>query len=229
LAFEVEKKHQRLKDISFVLSYLGSLLIVFGMILLLVPALPWVYYHINVGATSDEVETLTEGGFFGGGAAITVTGIPTPSVTQAPKPVFKLPAYDASLPEKNTLIIPRIGVNGPLVEGTDPTKMLYKGLWRVPNFGTPLKNDLPIIIAAHRYGYIEWSAKFRKTNSFANLPNMKTGDTFQIVWQQRAFTYKVYKMEENKSLTDYEADVILYTCKYLKSPIRIIVYARRIS
>lgn len=233
MPFDIVKQQRSLKDISFVLSYLGFLLITAGTILLLIPALPWVYYRVNVEATSDEVETLT--GFIGIGVTVgptpTVTGsiTPIPTVSKPPKPVFKLPEFDAALPAENTLRIPRIGVDTVLQEGTDSKKALYKGVWRVPEFGTPLKNDSSIILAAHRYGYIEWSPTFRKTSSFANLPNLKVGDTFQIIWDQRAFVYKVYKMEENTQLTDYNADVILYTCKYLKSPVRIVVYAQRVS
>ncbi|MCC7303813.1 sortase [bacterium] len=233
MAFEIAHKQRGLKDISFVLSYLGFLLITAGTILLLIPALPWVYYRINVEATSDEVETLT--GFIGIGAVVgptpTITGglNPTPTVTKTPKPSLKLPEFDASLPRQNTLKIPRIGVNTVIQEGTDSKKALYHGVWRVPEFGTPLRNEDPIILAAHRYGYIEWSPAFRKTSSFANLPNLKNGDTFQMIWEQRSFVYKVYHVEENTVLTDYSADIILYTCKYLKSPVRIVVYAKRIS
>lgn len=234
MAFEVVQKQRQLKDISFILSYLGFLLITAGTILLLIPALPWVYYRVNVEATSDEVETLT--GFIGIGAVIgptpSVTQIgtsPTPTVTKPPKPTFRLPAFDASLPSENTLKIPRIGVNTVLQEGNDSKKALYRGVWRVPEFGTPLRNEDPIILAAHRYGYIEWSSAFRKSSSFANLPNLKVGDTFQVIWEQRAFVYKVYHMEENTKLTDYSADIILYTCKHLKSPVRIVVYANRVS
>lgn len=235
MPFEVIQKQRSLKDLSFVLSYLGFLLITTGTILLLIPALPWVYYRVNGAATSDEIETLT--GFMGIGTVIgasptpSVTGgaLPTPTITKPAKPTFKLPDFDASLPSENTLIIPRIGVKGVLQEGSDSKKALYKGIWRVPEFGTPLKNDASIILAAHRYGYVEWSSSFRKTNSFANLPNVKVGDTFQIIWNQRAFVYKVYKMEESTILSDYNADVILYTCKHLKSPVRIVVYAKRVS
>lgn len=235
MPFDLTKQQRSLKDLSFILTYLGFLLITVGTVLLLIPALPWVYYRVNVEATSDEVETLT--GFIGigtiegtGTSPTVVVGGPTPTpiITRAPKPPLKLPAFDASLPKQNTLIIPRIGVNGQLQEGSDSKKALYHGIWRVPEFGTPMRNDNPIILAAHRYGYIEWSSTFRKTNTFANLPSLKVGDTFQLVWEQRAFVYKIYKMEEGTALTDYNADIILYTCKHLKSPIRIVAYANRV-
>lgn len=222
MPFEVVKKQRTMKDLSFVLSYVGFLLISLGTILLLIPALPWVYYRVNVQATTDEVEALS--GFIGVGSVL-----PTPSVSKPPKEVFKLPAYDGSLPEDNTLIIPRIGVNTVLQEGSDSKKALYHGVWRVPEFGTPLNNDNAIILAAHRFGYIEWSSEFRKKSTFANLPSLKSGDTLQIIWNQRAFVYRVYKVEEGTSIKDYDADVILYTCKYLKSPVRIMVYAKRVS
>ncbi|WKZ24197.1 MAG: sortase [Candidatus Dojkabacteria bacterium] len=236
MEFAVDRKQRTLKDISFILSYVGFLLITAGTILLLIPALPWVYYRINVEATSDEVDTLT--GFIGIGAVIgptpslTTTPTPigfTPTPTPTEKPRLALPQFDASLPRENTLKIPKIGVNGILQEGNDSKRALYNGIWRVPEFGTPLRNDSPIILAAHRYGYIEWSSAFRKTNTFANLPNLKEGDTFQLIWEQRAYVYKVYKVEENTQLTDYNADIILYTCKHLKSPVRIVVYAQRIQ
>jgi len=220
-----QDKQRRAKDISFILSYLGFLMISAGIVLLLIPALPWVYYRINGEATADEVEIIT--GFVGIGGDSPL--IPDPLIKPPPKPVFALPKYDASLPKTNTLRISKLGVNGPINEGTNAKKLLYRGIWRVPEFGNPFKNQNPIILAAHRYGYINWSATFRKTNSFANLPSLKKGDTFQIIWNQRAFKYKVYDTEENTGLTDYSADVIMYTCKYLKSPVRIVVYARRVE
>ncbi len=217
-------KQQRMKDISFVLSYLGFLMISLGTVLLLIPALPWIYYRINVQATSDEVDSI--GGFIGL-SALGVT--PTPIPTRPPQPTFKLPAFNPEHPKTNTLRIPSIGVNGAIHEGGDSKLALYKGIWRIPEFGTPVNNEYAIILAAHRFGYIEWSASFRKTDSFANLPSMQNGETFSIIWGQREYFYKVYKIEENTVLTDYDADVILYTCKYLKSPVRIVVYAKRIA
>ncbi len=221
------KKQQVLKDVSFMLSYLGFLFIAIGTILILIPALPWVYYHINVQATSDEAENLS--GFILPSKTGTGTASPTPLPIPVKKPIYKLPTFDPTLPSQDMLIIPKIGVKAVIHEGEDSVKALYKGVWRVPDFGTPIKNEYPVIFAAHRFGYIEWSSTFRRTSSFANLPNLKAGDTFTIIWGQRSFLYKIYKMEENTKLTDYDADVILYTCKYLKSDVRIVAYARRVE
>lgn len=206
-----------LDSISFLYSYIGFVLIAFGVVFLLIPSLPYLYYKFNTEASSDEVTTIANF---------------APSTTPAPKPtttIIPLPEVNPTLTKTNTLKINKIGVNGSIHEGKDMIKQLYKGIWRVPDFGNPIMNERSIILAAHRYGYIEWSADFRKTNSFANLPRLKKGDKVDIIWEQRKFTYEVYRVTENSKITDYEADLIMYTCKYLKSPVRIIVYARRVS
>jgi len=204
---------------------IGAIFIMGGLLLLLVPAFPYLYYNINVEATNDEVSTLSELVTTKTSAKPT-TITPTPSLTPTPLP---LPAKDPSLPTKNTLVIPGIGVNGPINEGSDSKKALYKGIWRHPEWGTPLEDNRPTIIAAHRFGYIEWSQEFRKTQSFFNLPNMKVGDTFSVIWDQREFKYEVKRVEEANAIYTADSDMILYTCKYLKSPVRIIVYADRVN
>jgi sortase (surface protein transpeptidase) len=106
---------------------------------------------------------------------------------------------------------------------------LKKGIWIVPNFGTPESNNLPIIIAAHRFGYIEWTKEFRETSSFYNLPKLKSGDRVQIIWNQRSYEYEVYKSEDSTQITDYNADLILYTCRMYNSPVRVFKYLDRVK
>ena len=91
------------------------------------------------------------------------------------------------------------------------------------------ERDFPIILAAHRWGYLEWSASFRKLNSFYNLPQLKVGDTIKVVWDQRPFEYKVYSVETGTQITDYNAKLILYTCQLWNSPVRFFVYANRVN
>jgi sortase (surface protein transpeptidase) len=99
----------------------------------------------------------------------------------------------------------------------------------VPNFGTPEYNDLPIIIAAHRFGYVYWSNDFREKSTFYNLPKLRVGDRVQIIWGQRSYEYEVYKAEDNTQITDYEADLILYTCRMYNSPTRVFRYLKRVN
>lgn len=139
-----------------------------------------------------------------------------------------LPKLDTSLPLTPKLVIPSIGVDTAINEASprDYEDALRKGVWRVPDFGTPNIQDKPVIMAAHRFGYLSWSNFFRHKNSFYNLPNLKIGDTVEIVWRQRKYTYAIYAEDEGVEIKDYAADLILYTCKDLSDSIRIFKYAR---
>jgi sortase (surface protein transpeptidase) len=141
-----------------------------------------------------------------------------------------IPPLNTSLSKTNMIRINKIGVDTKLQEGSDSEAALKKGPWIVNDFGKPDDQFAPIIIASHRWGAIGWSASDRKTKSFLKLPDLKNGDIVQIIWDQRMYEYKIYAGEENTKITDYDADLILYTCKlYWESPIRIFKYAERIN
>lgn len=151
---------------------------------------------------------------------------PTPSQTPV-KP--NLPDFDPSLPDENGLIIDTIGVRGEINEGENWEEILKKGLWRVPEFGTPVDTSKPIIIAAHRWGYLQWSNAFRRLNSFYNLPKLVKGDKINIIWEQRSYEYEIYEAKTGTSIDDYSADLIIYTCEMWNSPTRIFRYAKRVN
>lgn len=140
-----------------------------------------------------------------------------------------LPEIDVSLPGGQYLTIPKIGVDTVLWEGPteDYESVLRRGVWRVPEMPKPTEGT-PVILAAHRFGYLEWSNEYRRKNSFFNLPKLEPGNEIEIVWDQRRFTYLVERVVEGEEIDDYSADLILYTCKFLVSPERIMVYANRI-
>jgi len=86
----------------------------------------------------------------------------------------------------------------------------------------------PVILSAHRFGYLEWTNEYRRKNSFFNLPKLEEGDEIELIWDQRRFVYRVVRIVEGEEIDDYSTDLILYTCKYLVSPVRVIVYASRV-
>jgi LPXTG-site transpeptidase (sortase) family protein len=139
-----------------------------------------------------------------------------------------VPILNAQLPDVNMVSIPSIGVDAQIHEAMydNYEDALRKGVWRVPEFGTPFDQTKPVIFAAHRFGYLNWSNSFRHTNSFYNLPKVKVGDTVEIVWHQRKYTYEIYRITEADRIDDYSGDLILYTCKDLTSPVRIFVYGK---
>lgn len=137
------------------------------------------------------------------------------------------PAFDPTLSKTNNLSIPSIGVKTPLQEATyeNYEDALTRGVWRVSDFGAPGEAK-PVILAAHRYGYLAWTNQFRRENSFFNLPKLKVGDLVTIVWHQRKYTYEIYAEEKGKQISDYSANLILYTCVTLTGEERIFKYAR---
>lgn len=201
---------------------LGIVLWLSAIILALLPSWPHLYYRLfpstsgtlasTIASTVSQDQTLTN-----------TSPINTPGTSEP-----ALPDVDPSLPKENGLIIDKIGVKGQIHEGTDWEQILKLGIWRVPDFGTPEDNSRPIIIAAHRWGYLDWSAAFRKLNSFYSLPKITVGDIIEIIWNQRPFEYKVYSVSTGTKITEYNANLILYTCQLWNSPVRFFVYANRV-
>jgi sortase (surface protein transpeptidase) len=235
---------------SKVFITIGTIFWTLTAIFALLPSWPHIYYRLSPQTSSLLASTIASTAIV---AQATIKPLDSPSplskgeappqagrgISPTPTPL-PLPPVDPSLPAENGLIIDQIGVRGQIHEGEDWETILKQGIWRVPNFSTPIdqlsplsKGDQggfrPIILAAHRWGYLEWSAAFRKLNSFYHLPELKVGDTIQVLWDQRLFEYKVYSVETGTKITDYNAKLILYTCQLWNSPVRFFVYANRIN
>ncbi len=203
----------------------GAILTFASLSLLAYPQLPYIFNKLNISSPEVEAETLQA----------PVTEKKDDSTEQPPThPEITLPEKDSSLTETNTLIIPKIGVKAKIITGKDPLKALDKGPWIVYNYANPEQNYLKettksIIIASHRFGYSSWTTEYRNKISFFNLPNTKIGDKVVIIWNQREYVYQIFKTDENKYIKDIDADLILYTCKYYNSPIRIFRFANLVS
>ncbi|MBN2100311.1 sortase [Candidatus Dojkabacteria bacterium] len=223
------KKSKLLNKILNIYTLIGFALIALSLVFLLTPSLPYLWYLVNKGATDQEIDSLVGPVQPRADPEISFEDIIKKyEENYANEDKVKLPELDKSLTKKNTLIIPNIGVNGEIHEGTNAEKTLEKGIWRVNDYGTP-EDKVPIILAAHRFGYITWSWDFRKKDSFYYLPKTKVGDKVEIIWKQRKYKYEIYKAEENTQIKDYNADLILYTCKLFNSPVRVFRYAKRVN
>lgn len=137
------------------------------------------------------------------------------------------PVFNANLPEGNWLVIPRIGVRSQLQQTENFEDALETGLWWVPDFGKAGDRNKPMIVAGHRYGFDWWwKDDYWRYHSFYSLPELEVGDRVEVISGQRKWVYEIYGGEEGEQITDYEGDLILYTCKHLDSPVRIFRYAK---
>lgn len=210
-----------MKISSQIYQKLGYALWLTAIILTLVPIWPHLYYRFSPNTSSDLASTIASTAF--------QSDLPIyqPSAETTQKP-FSLPQLNLSLPQNNGLIIEKIGVKGEIHEGENWEEILKDGIWRVPNFPTPSEDSsLPVIIAAHRWGYLNWTNSFRTLNSFYRLPSLKVGEKIKINWEQRQYEYIIYSTSTGTQITDYSADLILYTCQLWNSPERFFVYAKR--
>lgn len=152
------------------------------------------------------------------------------SLVPADKEMRQLPPVNPNLPVGDWLIIPKIGVRSQLQATTYYEDALDTGLWRAPEFGKPGSLELPMIVAGHRYGWKWWwQDEYWKYNSFNLLPELQVGDRVEVISEQRKWVYEIYAGEEGTEITDYGADLILYTCKYLQSPLRYFRYAKLVD
>jgi hypothetical protein len=192
--------------------------VVSSLLILLVLFVPIVYYQVfpadPVPVKSSESGTPLGGDFASG------TRTPTRQVAQ--------PQYDETLPEGTWVIIPRIGVRTEILESEKSEDALNKGVWRVPEFGIVGDVTKPMILAAHRYGYVNWwkGSQYWRYHSFYLLPDLEPGDLVIVISGKRKYLYEIYSGEEGEEISDYNADLILYTCKLLNSPVRHFRYAR---
>lgn len=150
------------------------------------------------------------------------------SVVEQEKPPEPFrPTFNENLPEGAWINIPRIGVYSQLMATENPDEALDVGVWMVPDFGRPGDGELPIIVAAHRYGWDWWwQSDYWRYNSFYLLTETEPGDRVEVMYDQRKWVYEIYAAEEGELISDYDADLILYTYKYLRSPIRYFRYAK---
>lgn len=138
------------------------------------------------------------------------------------------PVFNQNLGRDTSIKIASIGVDGKINEATfsDYETALKLGIWRVPDFGTPVDRSKPVILAAHRFGYLSWTNLYRRKNSFYNLPKLRSGDLVEITYKQRKYIYEIYGESRGEEIIDYSSNLILYTCETLNSKIRIFKYAR---
>lgn len=96
-----------------------------------------------------------------------------------------LPSIDPNRPSvKNRLVVSGASVNMPIYQSKN-ADVLAKGGWIFPGTSTPNTGSNTVIFG-HRFRYLP-----PISNTFYHLDLVKTGDEFQIQWQNVAYRYRV--------------------------------------
>ena len=215
--YKYMKKVRNINQLLKVYQIIGFGFIFITLVLLVIPLTPYVWYRLNPDAVNiDEEKIIKE-------------VVEVKEDVEKKEPESDIPPFDPNLPEGYFVLIPSIGINSPITASKEYKTALRKGTWIVSDFGTPEMDTLPIILAAHRFGYNSWGVEKRNLISFYNLPKTEPGTRVSIYWNQREYVYEIYDGNIGTYVTDYSADLILYTCKYYNSPERIFRYANRVK
>lgn len=213
----------RPSTLSVVFSLLTTVFLATALTMAGIPVIWMAWYRLSPG-TSERLAAVLRKPVVSLGQVMVEEGL-------IEEPVVYQPPLDATLPTENRVKIDVIGLDTRIVE--EPVERYEEafrvGVWRVPDFGDAFARERPMILAAHRFGYLAWTNQYRRENSFYNLPKLEAGDQIEVIWNQRRYLYEVYAGDEGEAITDYTADLILYTCKFLESDTRIFRYARLIE
>ncbi|MDP3964053.1 MAG: sortase [bacterium] len=116
----------------------------------------------------------------------------------------------------NHLVIPKIGVSVPIVEGSSEAA-LDRGAWRIPETSTPEVGG-NTVISAHRFRFLP-----PNNTTFYLLDKLEVGDEITVFWKGERYDYQVGE----SSVVDKSAVVIqeekgdtrltLFTCTPLFS------------
>jgi LPXTG-site transpeptidase (sortase) family protein len=129
----------------------------------------------------------------------------------------------------STIKVPSVGIDTSIYESKNINAALDKGVWRMPEHGTPANEGTTTVLAAHRWGPDNMPTEKRIKDLFYSLDKVNTGDVIEINWNGETYTYVVKDKEENSIVSKKPGDLILVTCKYYNSSMRIIVYADRVE
>ncbi len=114
------------------------------------------------------------------------------------------------IPSRNTLVIPKIGVDTEILDGSTENNLL-KGIGRRLNTSRPDLGGNTVLVG-HRFQYTSGP------NTFYHLDKLSVGDKFLIFWEGKEYDYEVIEIKvvspstlEIENQTD-ENIVTLYTC-----------------
>lgn len=146
----------------------------------------------------------------------------------------KIVKEEKSIPEINTLVIPTIGVDVKIIEGSGDWA-LNDGSWHRPGTGDPV-NGGNFVLTGHRFGFSWMPTDIKKKSTFYNLDKVEVGDVIIVYWDQKEYDYEVEKIfsaapdEVSIENPTTEPQLLVYTCSLLgRNSDRLVLLAKPIS
>lgn len=170
----------------------GLIIIVIGLVVLIYPFWPQIEYKINPPQ---------------GNAYPYSTKLQNVNTNESGPPVIA-----NKIPGENRVVIPKIGVDMKIVEGTNEKVALNQGAWHYPTTSTPNQGG-NTVITGHRFKYRPPSKE-----TFYLLDKLEKGDKFIVYWQGIEYDYEVTEtkvVEKNavEILNNTEEPIVtLFTC-----------------
>jgi sortase A len=115
-----------------------------------------------------------------------------------------------NIPDKNTLVIPRLKMQQTIYENAYPLAGLDKGVWRDPTGSSPEKGK-NTILSGHRFTYAGKSV-------FYHLDKLREGDKIVVYWGHERYEYQVTNIRvvppwDKDALKQKDpSHLTLYTC-----------------
>lgn len=202
LKYTSENKRWKFKTIA---SYFLYVVFVVSLAFTLAPIYPEIAYRIREFNKEDiKFDNVNS-------KEVNVVG--TSTATTTVETAFDLEKFlqDYSIPIENRIIIPAIGVDMIIVEGsTDDSLSL--GAWRRPKTSTPDVGG-NTVITAHRFQYLKPEGE-----TFYNMDKIEYGDAIIVYWGGVPYIYYVTEVFEVTPTDVYVEDntdyplLTLYTC-----------------
>ncbi len=170
---------------------------------ILTPLLPQILYSDTIN--TEERKQLEQAIFNGRSVSDTVDG-------QDPKSPLSTAQNIV-----NSVIIPSLVLDQPIIEGQNSVTALRKGVWRWPGSSTPDKGG-NTVLAGHRFTYN------KPQGAFYFLDKVKINDMVGVIWDNKTYLYKIIDV---KTVSTSQTAILgptayprltLYTCTPLWNP-----------
>ncbi len=134
------------------------------------------------------------------------------------------------IPSDNRLVIPSIGIDMPILEGSTQKVLDRGGIWHIPDTSDPVRGG-NIVLSGHRWQYLPPSSM-----TLYLLDKVQAGEPVIIYWQGQEYDYRITGREvvdpsRVEILNDTpEPKLTIFTCTPLFSTKqRLVLYGELIS